>query len=158
MSAWDCLTRRAQVLEGPDRRMQRFASLIAALEREARDQQPDPPDPRPASADLRVRARHRRGHHPPRSRHPPPADGSSWDDFVAWASRLFLDYVRPGLSWPAAERAAHHDVGAALDSLRAATAIEPTTTLRGFRTALAAALELRRLPEGARVSGSSWGP
>jgi hypothetical protein len=78
----------------------------------------------------------------------PPAEAAPWAAFVTWAVGLRARYVPVTDAWPAAERAAAAALDATLESLREAAALEPTTTARTFRQALAAALETRRLPEG----------
>ena len=159
MSAWDRLSRRAQVHEGPSQWAQRLAALAAVLERgeeraaDPRSAQrgedrptaavPDSAYARAIAAAIARLDRDTRG----------PGDGATWDDFVVWATELHARYVPVAASWPAAERAASAEVEATLSSLRSATVMEPTTTLRTFRNALAAALESRRVPDGRPGTG-----
>ena len=167
MSVWDRLSRRAQVLEGPHQWVQRFERLARTLEREERER-----------ADWRTDALGHEGEEgTPRpladSDHAwaiaaavvsldrdtrPPSEPATWDVFVDWAAELRRRYVPHDEGWPAAERTASVALDAALESLRAAAIFEPTTSLRVFRDALAAALDERRLAEGRPGVGVLVGP
>lgn len=165
MSAWDRLSRLAQVLEGPLQWVQRFETLLRTLEKE---------EARRADWKATVVAEENDGPRPPSDvDHAqaiaaaivrlerdtrPPAEWASWNAFVDWARDLSARYVPVAPEWPMEERAAAEALSAALDDLRAAAAFEPVTTLRVFIEALAAALEQRRLPEGKPGVGVLVGP
>lgn len=160
ISTWDRLSRRAQVLEGPRQWVQRFERLAVRLEQEEAEQGGRPGDetieaPRPDSAQARAIAA-AITHLDAATR--PPAEDAPWDAFVDWAAALRERYVSVGESWPDAERAAAEAVNAALESLRSAAVFGPTTDLRTFRDALAAALEARRIAEGVPGRGVLVGP
>jgi ATP-dependent helicase/nuclease subunit B len=157
ISAWDRLSRRAQVLQGPDQWIARFQRLRQTLELES-EQQLD------FHADLHA---HEMEDDVPRPSHDldhardiieairrldrdtrPPAEPATWDAMVDWASGLRRLYVGVDADWPRLERLASDALDEALDSLRDASALEPTTTMSEFSEALAAALEARRLAEG----------
>ena len=61
----------------------------------------------------------------------PPAEGSSWETFSAWASGLLEKYLSHDL--PPAEAMARDHVLRSLEELRAADSISPSTTLDVFR-------------------------
>jgi ATP-dependent helicase/nuclease subunit B len=163
ISVWDRLSRRAQVLQGAEQWIGRVERLIKTLEaedearwdwravvngHEAQEQDvPRPPDDvehaRAIATAIGMLDRDTR----------PPAGPQTWDGLVHWASSLRDAYVRDDPSWPPFERAAAEALDDALDSLRDASALEPTTTVGAFREALAAALEARRLPEGPAGAG-----
>ncbi len=155
LSAWDRLTRRAQVLEGPHQWAQRLETLARRAERDwerqqarasvtaCEEQSPPPPPPEAGYAraiggaigqlerDLR-----------------PPADGAGWDEFAEWATRLRERYVHDADSLPAGEREACFAVDSTIADLANARSLESATTLQVFRNTLAAALEARRPKEG----------
>jgi hypothetical protein len=161
VSTWDRLARQAQVLEGPGQWIERFEALARALhgsETRASLAGADEDEPAPPPADTtsaraiaaaigRLSADTR-----------PPDDGSTWDAFVDWAVDLRRRYLPGNPAWPATERAASDDLDAALESLRDASAFEPGTTARTFRSALASILASRRLSEGEPGRGVVVGP
>jgi hypothetical protein len=157
ISAWDRLSRRAQVLEGAEQWIGRFERLIATLEAEeqarqdwhaeAQGHEADEELPRPAHDLEHARAIVNAIRTLDRDTRPP-TEPATWDASVEWASSLRHTYVRDDPGWPEAERKVAEALDAALESLRAASALEPTTSIGAFRDALALALEARRLEEG----------
>jgi ATP-dependent helicase/nuclease subunit B len=151
VSAWDRISRRAQVVQGASQWSQRCTTLAASLghdEQRARPFQTTSPGPEPVTPDsahahaiaaamIRLSADTR-----------PPRDGSTWDAFIAWAEGLRAAYLPSAQSWPAPKQTGSEAVDATIKSLADAGQLEATTTFRTFRTALAAALESRRLTEG----------
>jgi len=149
ISAWDRLSRRAQVLDGHEQWIERLQHLAHTLEleeqqradwrAEARLHESDAEAPRPpgdieharamADAILKLDRDTR-----------PPSEPASWDALVDWAARLREKYVRADDGWPATELTALAAVDDAIESLRRANVFEPTTTLRVFSDALASAL------------------
>ena len=87
-----------------------------------------------------------------------PLNQPTWDALVDWACGLRSSYVAEDPTWPEAERQASAALDEALESLRAASALEPTTTVAVFSDSLAAALEARRLAEGQSGVGVLVGP
>jgi ATP-dependent helicase/nuclease subunit B len=167
VSVWDRLSRRAQVLEGPEQWIARFERLIRTLEVEERERddwrveahahEAEADTPRPARDSDHARAivaAVRLLEHDTR----PPAEPATWDALVEWASGLRSSYVPDDPTWPESEHAASAALDGALDSLRAASALEPTTTVAVFTDSLAAALEERRLDEGQPGVGVLVGP
>ena len=77
---------------------------------------------------------------------------------MEWACGLRSSYVPEDPTWPESERQASAALDEALESLRAASALEPTTTVAVFSDSLAAALEARRLDEGQSGVGVLVGP
>jgi ATP-dependent helicase/nuclease subunit B len=157
VSAWDRLSRRAQVLQGADQWIGRFQRLIQTLEFEAQQHadwradilahEAEDDVPRPAhdlgSAREIVDAI-RRLDRDTRS----PAEPATWNAMVDWAAGLRSGYVGVDANWPESELRASEALDEALESLRDASAFEPTTTMSEFSEALAAALAARRLTEG----------
>ncbi len=162
VSTWDRLSRQAQVLEGARQWVERFEKLAHALEgadsRASGSLAEDGIVTSPRAADAAAATRIARAVAQLSGDLRPPDDGSSWDQFVDWATDLRNRYVPVGTSWPPGERAASEAVDAALESLREATAFEPGTTLRTFRNALTSILASRRLPEGNPGRGVVVGP
>jgi RecB family exonuclease len=162
VSAWDRLSRRAQVLQGAEQWVSRFGRLIATLEieeqarqdwhaealvHESADNVPHPThDLEYARAIVESIQRLDR-----RSR--PPGEPANWDAYVDWAEGLRRGFIRNDPNWPVSEVAAAESLDAALDSLRQASAVEPDTTLQSFRDSLAAALDARRIEEGRSGAG-----
>ena len=115
VSAWDRLSRRAQVLQGTNQWISRFARLIGTLEAEEQqredwhaealthESEEDVAHPAHdleyARAILAVITRLDRDTRPP-------AEPSGWDAFVAWAADLRSRYIRDAPSWPESEHAA----------------------------------------------------
>jgi ATP-dependent helicase/nuclease subunit B len=157
VSAWDRLSRRAQVLQGADQWVSRFGRLIATLELEEQARQ-----------DWHAEALvHESEDHVTRPAHDlayaraivesiqrlaretrPPGEPAAWDAYVDWAEGLRRTFISNDPHWPVNEVAAAEALDAALDSLRQASAVEPRTTLQSFRDSLAAALDARRIEEG----------
>ena len=167
ISAWDRLSRRAQVLDGAEQWIERLQHLIGTLEieeqqradwqAEARGHESDMDAPRPATDSEHARAMAETIRGLDRDTRPP-LEPATWDALVDWASRLRAAYVRVDETWPAAELTGSRAVDEVLESLRGASEFEPTTTLRVFGDALASALEARRLPEGEAGVGVLVGP
>ena len=68
----------------------------------------------------------------------PPAAGSSWSVYCDWANRLLDDYLSPSI--PDLEFRARERIGRALEELRGADIIHPSTTLQEFRQTVADAI------------------
>src|SRR5581483_5938943 len=156
LSAWDRCSRQAQVLEGPRQWVERLERFAAGLEQGSARLPADSAARRVteagsaraiAQAITRLETATR-----------PPRDGASWDDFVAWAQGLRARYLPHSDQWPTWESVASRELDAALVSLKTAAALEPTTTLHTFRSALAAAVAARRVPEGRPGAGIVVGP
>jgi ATP-dependent helicase/nuclease subunit B len=167
ISAWDRLSRRAQVLDGAGQWIERLQKLTETLEREeqqredwraeARGHESVADTPRPPSDSQHARAMAEVMRRLDRDTRPP-AEPATWDAMVDWASRLRLEYVHADEAWPSIELSASNAVDEALESLRGASEFESTTTIHVFRDTLAAALEARRLPEGEAGVGVLVGP
>ncbi len=162
ISAWDRLSRRAQVLQGAEQWIGRVERLIKTLEFEEQQRQ-----------DWRAQAlAHEALEETPRPVHDlehahailaairqldratrPPREPATWHSLVEWATSLRRTYVPDDPAWPDSERQAAKALDAALESLQQSSALEPTTTVPAFRDALAAALESRRLDEGVAGRG-----
>jgi ATP-dependent helicase/nuclease subunit B len=158
ISAWDRLSRRAQVLQGADQWIGRVERLVSTLEEEAQarrdwraaahaDATGEEDVPRPAHDIEHARAIVSAIRRLDRDTRPPPAP-ATWDALVDWAVGLRCAYIKQDPSWPTFEHNAGEALDAALESLRGASALESTTTVTAFREALATALEARRLEEG----------
>ncbi|HET6317989.1 MAG TPA: hypothetical protein VFG86_16160, partial [Chloroflexota bacterium] len=147
ISAWDRLSRRAEVLQGADQWIARFERLVQTLEFEEQQRQPTEETPR-LTHDVEyarsILAAIRRIDRDTR----PPREPATWQALVLWASTLRRTYVPEDPAWPEPERAASAALEDTLASLQQASALESTTTVAGFRDALAAALDARRLDEG----------
>ena len=65
----------------------------------------------------------------------PPAAGSSWKDYCGWAAGLLDDYLSPGI--PDSEIGFRERIDRALDELRGADRIRPSTTPEEFRRTVA---------------------
>ena len=151
-SAWERLSRDAQVVEGADQWTRRCRAYAAGRRTRAAQSA----DPEAASgvehaeriadaiAELERATR-------------PPADDSPWEDFVRWAAELRARYVPLGSAWPAAERAASLDVDRAIAGLADAAHFGATTAYREFRLALESALDARRIPDGRTGAGVAVG-
>jgi RecB family exonuclease len=167
LSAWDRLSRRAQVLQGAEQWVARLERLVEALELErqaredwhadahAHDAEDAPPAPandvEHAGAIVEAIRRLQRDTRPP----PEP---TSWQALGEYARRLRTSYIRDDPSWPAAELRASEALDAALESLTDASQLEPTTSIGTFREALGMALDARRLEEGQAGVGVLVGP
>jgi ATP-dependent helicase/nuclease subunit B len=160
VSAWDRLSRQAQVLEGPQQWGERLQALAQALSwRDRQGHADDDDDERPAlTGDAAVAITIGQAIKQLSTDTTPPRDGSSWDAFVDWAADLRRRYVAMHSSWPAAERASSEAVDVALESLRDAATFERGTKLTTFTNALASILASRRMPEGVFGRGVLVGP
>ncbi len=163
ISAWDRLSRRAQVLQGAEQWISRVDRLIETLEAEEQwrrdwraaaeaheanqEEVPRPPHDidhaRAIVTSIRTLDRDTR----------PPGETPTWDAMVDWARGLRAAYVRDDPNWPPFESAAAEALDATLEGLRQASVLEPGTTIGVFREALASALEARRLEEGRAGAG-----
>jgi ATP-dependent helicase/nuclease subunit B len=158
ISAWDRLSRRAQVLQGADQWIGRVERLIRTLEEEKQartdwrapvhaDDEEEDDVPRPSHEIDHARAiveAIRRLDETTRS----PAEPATWDALVDWAAGLRSTYIKDDPSWPRFELDAATALDETLESLRHASVLEPAATVAAFREALASALEGRRLEEG----------
>ena len=167
LSAWDRLSRRAQVLQGADQWVARLERLVETLELERQeredwhadahrhDAEDAPPLPTHDVEDARAMLDAIRQLQ--RDTRPPP-EPSTWEALAAFARRLRTSYIRDDPTWPAAELQASEALDAALESLTGASELEPTTTIGTFRETLAEALNARRLEEGQPGVGVLVGP
>jgi hypothetical protein len=156
LSAWDRCSRQAQVLEGPRQWIERLERLAAGLERGSARLAPEGAARQTAEAGVARAIAQAITRLETDTR--PPRDGAAWEQFVAWAQELRARYLPHDDQWPVWEAAASRELDAALASLQTAAELEPTTTLHVFRSALAAAVAARRLPQGRPGAGIVVGP
>ena len=90
----------------------------------------------------------------------PPSDGSSWDQFVTWAERLFTAECGGTPAWDADDVPFAEDVARALAELRQADVLEFAggTSVELFADRLRDALEGRARPVGSLGRGILIGP
>lgn len=149
-STWERLSRDAQVVEGAQQWMRRCEAYAARRLAEVRPGQEPPASAADALAIAKSIADLERCTRPP-------ADGTSWADFVAWAQGLRARYLPVGESWSGADRLASEGLDRALESLAEGDRIEPSVTARAFRVALEAILDERAVPEGRAGVGIAVG-
>jgi len=149
-SAWERISRDAQVVEGAEQWVRRCQGYAARRLAQAR-----PGNQVPSGAEDALRIAEVVAELERETR--PPADGAFWGEFVAWAQGLRARYLPPGEAWSAAERAASAGLDGALESLGQGDTVEPGITARAFRVALEAILDERAVPEGRAGVGVAVG-
>jgi ATP-dependent helicase/nuclease subunit B len=154
-SAWERISRDAQVVEGADQWLQRCQSYAARRLADTRPADPVPASAVPANVTHALRIAEIVAELERATR--PPTDGAPWADFVAWAEDLRARYLPLAPAWSASEHTASLDFDRALASLADAEPIEPGITARAFRVALEAILDERAVPEGRAGVGIAVG-
>ena len=138
-SRWDSLTRRAGVVGGLDQWRERLGGHARRLVEDA--------DRREADGEI-TEARAYRMREEAHTAHAilafveklaadvtPPAAGSSWTDYCDWAAGLLYDYLSPVI--PDSEMGFRERIDRALDELRGADRVRPSTTPEEFRSTVA---------------------
>jgi ATP-dependent helicase/nuclease subunit B len=160
-STWDRLSRDANVVRGTDQWICRLHAYADYEDSRARTASTETNSDTPAP--LRAaRADHARQMATTvqelAAAIDPPADGSSWTDFVGWAERVYERFAGQTNLWPADERPRVDQVHAILSELSAAARFEPGATLPLFRAALEDALSATTCPAGELGRGVVVGP
>jgi len=169
-SAWDRLSRAANIVRGSDQWLQRLANY-AARQREIAQQREEEDgvgvgveENSPAAVGLRAEAARAEWMHAAvatiKTSLDAPGAGAPWGDFVAWAQAIWTCHCGGVRAWPEAERAYGVDVSKTLADLREADTFELTSgvTLSLFLQTLQEALEGRARPVGSLGQGVLVGP
>ena len=161
-AAWDRLTRAANVVRGPLPWLSRLDNY-AARQRELATQR-EQEDNAPASAALRREADMAEAIRAEvaslRNALEPPVDGSSWDQFVTWAERLFTEQCGGPGAWDSDDFPFAEDIARVLAELREADVLEFETGASSelFLEMVRDALEGRARPVGSLGRGILVGP
>lgn len=161
-TAWDRLTRAANVVRGVEAWRQRLGAYATEQEETARRREREGDDALAGAARRQAEQARRIAQiiEELAAALQPPADYSPWGTFVDWAEQLSRRFARAGAGWPADEQALAEDVRQALASLREADRFDAArgATLASFQAALQGVLEMRGRPVGRLGEGVLVGP
>lgn len=138
--AWERISGEAGIIKGADRWLERLKSYHSKMEARMARSQEDDAGIEPAKLAAYAGARDAAGRLMSLVKRlvasAPPAEGSSWKEYVDWAQRFTGRYCDLS-SWPAGQLGSHKMVEEALDNLRELDALGPGgATLTGFRQML----------------------
>jgi ATP-dependent helicase/nuclease subunit B len=163
-SAWDRLSRAANIVRGSDQWLLRLANYAArqrelAIQREGEDNLP-------AANALRVEVGLAERMHAMllslAQTLSPPRDGSPWGDFVSWAEAIWTRHCGGIAAWTDSKQEQPYavDVATTLNDLRQADTLEHTSgvSLSLFAQTLQESLEGRARPVGSLGQGVLVGP
>lgn len=141
---WEEVSRRAGVVQGVDQwrdRVGRYeAGLLERAESIAKLEESSPSRVR-GMEDVAERARRLIAFVEGLAERKPPPDGSRWSEFGEWAAGLVEDYAHDPSQWSAGHQASYERVLQLLADTAELDAVEPATTMAGFRQALEESLE-----------------